>query len=62
MGDWNAARLSPVIFTAAVAIVVCALLVGFTSVSWAAAVVIAVVILLIGVLGVWMLDRRRTVA
>lgn len=62
MGDWNPARLSPVIFTAVIAILVCALLAGFTDISWGANLVIGIVILAIGVLGVWMLDKRRTVA
>ena len=60
--DWNVARLSPMILTAAVAIVLGGLLVGFTDISTAGAIVIAVVILVIGLLGVWMLDRRRQVA
>ena len=58
MGTWNPARLSPVIFTAVIAILVCALLSGLTDISWAANLVIGVVILAIGVFGVWMLDRR----
>jgi len=62
VGDWNPARLSPVIFTAVVAILVCALLAGFTDISWFANLVIGVVILAIGVLGVFMLDKRRTIA
>jgi len=61
MGDWNPARLSPIIFAAVVAILVCALLAGFSDISWFANVVIGVVILAIGVLGVWMLDKRRPV-
>ena len=52
----------PVIFTAVIAILVCALLAGFTDISWGANVVIGAVILAIGVLGVWMLDKRRPVA
>jgi hypothetical protein len=55
---WDVMRLSPVIFTAVIAILVCALLAGFTDISAGANVVIGVVILAIGVLGVWMLDRR----
>ena len=42
MGDWNPARLSPVIFTAVIAILVCALLAGLTDISWAANLVIGV--------------------
>ena len=45
-----------------IAILVCALLAGVTDISWAANLVIGVVILAIGVLGVWMLDKRRPVA
>ena len=59
MGTWNPARLSPVIFTAVIAILVCAFLAGLTDISWAANLAIGVVILAIGVLGVWMLDKRR---
>jgi RsiW-degrading membrane proteinase PrsW (M82 family) len=61
-GNWNVARLSPMILTAVIAILVCAILVGLTDITWAAAIVVAVVILLIGVLGVWMLDKRRQTA
>ena len=61
-GNWNVARLSPMILTAVVAIVLVGILVGLTDISTAAAIAIAVVLLLIGLLGVWMLDRRRTVA
>lgn len=61
-GDWNVARLSPMILTATVAIVIGGILVGLTDISTGAAIAIAVVFLLIGLLGVWMLDRRRPVA
>ena len=61
-GNWNVARLSPVIMTAVIAILVCALLAGFTDISMGANIVIGVVILALGVLGVWMLDRRRPAA
>ena len=61
-GNWNVARLSPMILTAVIAILVCAILVGLTDITWAAAIVVAVVILLIGVLGVWVLDKRRQTA
>jgi hypothetical protein len=60
--DWNVARLSPMILTAIVAIVLGGILVGLTDISTAAAIAVAVVFLLIGLLGVWMLDRRRQVA
>jgi hypothetical protein len=59
---WNVARLSPMILTAIVAIVICGILVGLTDISTAAAIIIAVAFLLIGLLGVWVLDRRRQVA
>ena len=59
---WNVARLSPMILTAIVAIVLGGILVGLTDISTAAAIAVAVVFLLIGLLGVWMLDRRRQVA
>ena len=58
-GKWNVARLSPVILTAVIAILVCALLAGLTDMSTGANVLIGVVVILaIGILGVWMLDRR----
>lgn len=57
-GKWNAARLSPMILTAAFAILICALLVGLTSISTGAAILVAVVILLIGLAGVVVLDMR----
>lgn len=58
-GDWNVARLSPMILTGAVAIVVGALLWGLTDMSVGAAILFAVLILAVGLLGVWMLDKRR---
>ena len=61
-GNWNVARLSPVIMTAVIAILVCALLAGFTDISTGANIVVGVIILALGVLGVWMLDRRRPAA
>ena len=61
-GNWNVARLSPVIMTAVIAILLCALLVGLTDITWGATIVIGVVIVAIGVLGVWMLDKRRQTA
>lgn len=60
--NWNVARLSPMIFTAVIAIVLGGILVGLTDISTAGAIVLAVIVLLIGLLGVWMLDRRRQVA
>lgn len=58
---WNVARLSPMILTAVVAIVLGGILVGLTDISTLGAIAIAVLFLLIGLLGVWMLDRRRPV-
>ena len=58
-GDWNVARLSPMIFTGAVAIVVGALLWGLTDVTVGGAILVGVLILAVGLLGVWMLDKRR---
>ena len=54
----NVGRYTPMI-SAALAIVLGALLLGLTDISTGAAIVIAVVILAIGLLGVRMLDRRR---
>ncbi|HET9243803.1 MAG TPA: hypothetical protein VFN99_10175 [Gaiella sp.] len=50
------------ILTAIVAIVLGGILVGLTDISTGAAIAVAVALLLIGLLGVWMLDRRRQVA
>jgi len=58
-GDRNLARLSPMILTAALAIVVGAVLWGLTDMSAGGAILFAVVILALGVVGVWMLDKRR---
>lgn len=58
-GDWNVARLSPMILTGALAIVVGALLWGLTDMSVGGAILFAVVILALGLVGVWMLDKRR---
>lgn len=60
--NWNVARLSPMILTAIVAIVIGGILVGLTDISTGAALIITLAFLLIGLLGVWMLDRRRQVA
>ena len=56
--SWNVARLSPVIMTAVIAILVCALLEAFTDIATGINILIAVIILALGLLGVWMLDRR----
>jgi hypothetical protein len=58
-GDRNVATLSPLILTVSMAIVIGALLWGFTGMNLAGAVLVAVLILAAGVLGVWMLDKRR---
>ena len=59
--DVNVGRYTPMVLTGAFAILLGALLLGLTDISTAAAIVIAVVILAIGLVGVWMLDRRRQV-
>jgi hypothetical protein len=58
----NLGRLSPMILTASFAILIGALLVGLTDISTGTVLVIVVVLLLMGLVGVWMLDRRRPVA
>lgn len=60
--DLNVGRYTPMILTGTFAILLGALLLGLTDISTGAAIVIAVVILAIGLVGVWMLDRRRPVA
>jgi len=60
--SWNIARLSPMILTASFAILIGAILVGLTDISTGTVLVIVVVLLLVGLVGVWMLDRRRQVA
>lgn len=59
-GHWNVARLSPMVLADTVAIVLGGILVGLTDIGTAAAIALA--LLLIGLLGVWMLDRRGQVA
>ena len=58
-GDRNVATMSPLILTASMAIVVGALLWGFTGMNIGGAILVAVLILAAGVLGVWMLEKRR---
>ena len=58
-GDWNVARLSPMILTGALAIVVGAVLWGLTDMGVGGAILFAVVVLALGLVGVWMLDKRR---
>jgi hypothetical protein len=60
--DLNVGRYTPMILTGTFAILLGALLLGLTDISTGVAIVIAVVILAIGLVGVWMLDRRRPVA
>lgn len=50
------------ILTASFAILIGAILVGLTDISTGTVLVIVVVLLLVGLVGVWMLDRRRQVA
>jgi membrane-bound ClpP family serine protease len=57
-GRWNAARLSPMILTAAFAIVFCALLLGFSNIGTGSVIVLGIAILLVGLAGVVLLDMR----
>jgi hypothetical protein len=61
-GDRNLARLSPMILTGALAIIVGAILWGVTDMGLGGAILFAVLILAIGLVGVWMLDKRRQTA
>ena len=60
--DLNVGRYTPMILTGSFAILLGALLLGLTDISTGGVIIIAVVILAIGLVGVWMLDRRRQVA
>ena len=60
--DLNVGRYTPMILTGSFAILLGALLFGLTDMSAGGVILIAVVILAIGLVGVWMLDRRRKVA
>ena len=57
-GNRNVLTLSPMILTASMAIVIGALLWGFTGMNLVGAALVAVLILAAGVLGVWMLEKR----
>jgi len=50
------------ILTGSFAILLGALLFGLTDISTGGVILIAVIILAIGLVGVWMLDRRRAAA
>lgn len=55
----NMGRLTPMILTGALAVLIGALLWGLTDISGGAMIALVVLILAIGLVGVWMLDRRR---
>jgi hypothetical protein len=61
-GERNLGRLTPMVLTGALAVLIGAILWGLTDVSGGTVIVLVVLILAIGLAGVWMLDRRRQVA
>ncbi|HWO81106.1 hypothetical protein [Gaiella sp.] len=58
-GDRNLATLSPMILTGGMAIVIGALMWGLVGLNFGVAVLVAVLLLAAGILGVWMLEKRR---
>ena len=58
-GERNPGRLTPMVLTGALAVLIGTLLWGLTDISGGSTVVLVVHILAIGLVGVWMLDRRR---
>jgi len=58
-GDRNLATLSPMILTGGMAIVIGALMWGLVGLNFGVAVLVAVLLLATGILGVWMLEKRR---
>lgn len=58
-GERNLGRLTPMVLTGALAILIGALLWGLTDISAGSAIVLVILILAIGLAGVWMLDKRR---
>jgi sulfite exporter TauE/SafE len=58
-GERNLGRLTPMVLTGALAVLIGALLWGLTDISGGATIALVVLILAIGLVGVWMLDRRR---
>ena len=55
----NLATLSPMILTGDMAIVIGALMWGLVGLNFGVAVLVAVLLLIAGILGVWMLEKRR---
>lgn len=55
----NLATLSPMILTGGMAIVIGALMWGLVGLNFGVAVLVAVLLLIAGILGVWMLEKRR---
>ena len=58
-GDRSLATLSPMILTGGMAIVIGALMWGLVGLNFGVAVLVAVLLLAAGILGVWMLEKRR---
>jgi hypothetical protein len=58
-GDRNVLTLSPLILTGGMAVVIGALMWGLVGLSFGVAVLVAVLLLAAGILGVWMLEKRR---
>lgn len=58
-GERNLGRLTPMVLTGALAVLIGALLWGLTDIRGGATIALVVLILAIGLVGVWMLDRRR---
>jgi sulfite exporter TauE/SafE len=61
-GERNLGRLTPMVLTGALAVLIGALVWGLTDVSGGTVIVLVVLILAIGLAGVVLLDRRRSVA
>lgn len=61
-GERNLGRLTPMVLTGALAVLIGALLWGLTDMSGVSLIVLVILILAIGLFGVVMLDRRRSVA
>lgn len=58
-GERNVLTLSPMILTGGMAIVIGALMWGLVGLNFGVAVLVAVLLLAAGILGVWMLEKRR---
>ena len=61
-GERNLGRLTPMVLTGALAVLIGAIVWGLTVISGGTVIVLVILILAIGLAGVWMLDRRRQVA